>query len=81
MVRPSAAVRNASLLLAFTLRRRYGWCIDANGAGDEVAEQVADRKVLLALRSSLHGFAARHSGWFWAPVGSGACKRLVVGYS
>jgi hypothetical protein len=53
LVRPSAAVRNASLLLAFTLRRRYGWCIDANGAGEEVAEQVADRKVLFGVEVQL----------------------------
>jgi hypothetical protein len=33
----------ASLLLAFTLPiRRYGWCIDPNGARDEVVEHVAD---------------------------------------
>ena len=33
----------ASLLLAFTLPiRRYGWCIDPNGARDEIVEHVAD---------------------------------------
>jgi hypothetical protein len=33
----------ASLLLAFTLPiRRYGWCIDPNGARDEVVEHVAN---------------------------------------
>jgi hypothetical protein len=33
----------ASLLLAFTLPiRRYGWCIDPNGARDEVVEHIAD---------------------------------------
>jgi hypothetical protein len=33
----------ASLLLAFTLPiRRYGWCIDPNGARDEVVENTAN---------------------------------------
>jgi hypothetical protein len=33
----------ASLLLAFTLPiRRYNWCIDPNGACDEVVEDVAN---------------------------------------
>jgi hypothetical protein len=33
----------ASLLLAFTLPiRRYGWCIDPNGARDEVVDHVAN---------------------------------------
>jgi hypothetical protein len=33
----------ASLLLTFTLLiRRYGWCIEQNGARDEVVEHIAD---------------------------------------